>query len=157
MRRQSFYWTFLVLTIVLTAYGGYSIFYNLSRGSDVPLLGEVFFIGGIILLVLLLVLLLVDFLQRKKAKKNKTLKPEEKIEEPQQPEEKEKQPEEEPVPVEKEEPAPEPSPAPAEEVEFVRVKPAPRFRGGSAYIKKVGYGPVLRVEEEEILDMRSNT
>ena len=26
-----------------------------------------------------------------------------------------------------------------------------------AYIKKVGYGPILRVSEEQILDMRSNT
>ncbi|MBO4541521.1 MAG: hypothetical protein J5736_06060 [Bacilli bacterium] len=38
----------------------------------------------------------------------------------------------------------------------MRRDPAPRFLGGSAYINKVGYGPVLRVEEEEILDMRSN-
>ena len=32
-----------------------------------------------------------------------------------------------------------------------------RFRGGSGYIKRVGYGPVLRVEGAQILDMRNNT
>ena len=44
-----------------------------------------------------------------------------------------------------------------DEVEYVRPSPTRRFRGGSAYVRQVGYGAVLRVEGEEILDMRSNT
>ena len=31
------------------------------------------------------------------------------------------------------------------------------FDGGSGYVKKIGEGPILRISNKEILDMRSNT
>lgn len=156
MKRLGFYWGFLALAIVLVAYGGYSFLDNLGAGREVPLLGKAFLIAGILLLLAFFTLLLVGFIQKKKNAKKETLKPEEKVEEPQQSEE-EVGAEAKEAPVEEKDIAPKDSHALSEKVGYVRREPISRFQGGSAYVKKVGYGPVLRVEEDEIVDMRSNT
>ena len=162
MKRPRFYWGFLVLAIVLVTYGGYSFFYNLGRGNEVPLLGKVFFVVGVVLLLVFLALLLVGFVQRKKNAKKEMLKAEEKVGAPHQSKEDEAaeiETKEEPVeePREEKKSVAKQDRVPSEEATYVRRESVPRFRGGSAYVKKVGYGPVLRVEEDEILDMRSNT
>ena len=151
MRRQYFAWTYLVLAIVLTAYGGYSIIYNTNHQKDIPVLGIVFFVIGLAMLVLFLILLIISVFQKKKAPVMDTIKEPEKIEEKVEEVIIEKK-EEEPVLVE--EPLPKTY---QKDVTYQSNRTVSRSYGGSAYIKKVGYGPVLRVEEDEILDMRSNT
>ena len=148
MRRQYFAWTYLVLSIVLTIYGGYSIIYNLSHKKDIPVLGLIFFIVGAVLLLIFLVLLLVSFIQKKLHKEEKAI-------EAQEPE----PVKDEAKPEVKEEQSPKVKVTPKRDYEY-----APRsknvsssFDGGSGYVKLVGYGPVLRINEQEILDMRSNT
>ena len=56
----------MVLAIVLSVYGGYSIIYNISHGKDPAVLGVVFFIAGMALLLLFFVLLFVSVFQKKK-------------------------------------------------------------------------------------------
>ena len=156
MRRQHFAWTYLVIAIVLTLYGGFSIIYNVGKQKDVPVLGLVFTIIGGIMLAIFLALFLVDLFRKKK---NPPLpeKPvvEEPIEEPAVVEENEPEEPEEPEEV---------TPAPKIKTEIYgegsvrRREPVRRsFEGGSGYVKLIGYGPVLRVSDAEILDMRSNT
>lgn len=151
MRKQTFAWTFLVLAVVLTAYGGYAVINNAIKQKDMPILGLVFLIVGSAMLVLFLILLVISLFQKKKQPVvDETIKQEEVEKEPATiVEAKEK---EEPVTQEK----------PVErvyrsDVIYERRSSSSRSYGGSAYIKRVGYGPVLRVEEGEILDMRSNT
>ena len=154
MRRQHFEWTFLVLALVLTIYGGYSLIYNQIHGKNLPILGLVFLVVGFILLITFLILLLISFIQNKK-----------KVEPVEKPQLEETRIEEEPVEVKAEEPAPvveKPSEpvreyTPRQETEYRPIRATRSFDGGSGYVNKVGYGPVLRVSEEEILDMRSNT
>ena len=155
MRKQSFMWAFLVLSIVLTAYGGYSIIYSLNRSKDAPILGVVFFIIGVVLLVIFLILLFISLIQRKmnRAQKEVVETKEEIIVDD---EEDEVTPKSEPV-IEEEPASIEESAPRYRDVTYESTRTVREFDGGSAYIKRVGYGPVLRVEEEEILDMRTNT
>ena len=161
MRRQRFYWTFLVLAIVLTGYGGFTITYNLRNGKDATPLAIIFLVIGLLMLLLFLALLLASLIQRKKANRKHLEEEANKKEEPkieEKPEPKtEPTPEPEPKPEPKSEPAPTKPRAPRDEVVYAPRRPSREFNGGSAYIKQVGYGSVLRVENEEILDMRSNT
>ena len=149
MRRQSFVWTFLVLAIVLTAYGGYAVINAVVKQENIPVLGLVFLIIGSAMLVLFLILLVISLFQ----KKNKPVINEavEQIEMEKEPIE-EKTDEIKPVSLNK----------PSErtyrnDVTYERQSSSSRSYLGSAYINKVGHGPVLRAEEEQILDMRSNT
>ena len=152
MRRQYFAWSYLVLALILTIYGGYSAIYSLTHQKDIPTLGIVFLIIGGTMLVLFLVLLAISLFQKKKAPVMVEAKEpeiiEEKVEEPVV-EEKE---EIEPIPVKEES-----LKRYQKDVTYQSNQSVSRSYLGSAYIKQVGYGPVLRVEEDEILDMRSNT
>ena len=149
MRRQYFYWIYLVAAIVLTIYGGYSIIYNVTHEKSAPILGIVFLAIGGLMLVVYLALFIISLFQKKKETpivEPTKEKVEEKIEEPQIAEKK-----------------------PAKTASFdrnyssevsyesSRSSGSRAFVGGSGYVKLVGRGPVLRIEEEEILDMRSNT
>lgn len=149
MRRQSFVWTFLVLAIVLTAYGGYAVINGVVKQEKIPVLGLVFLIVGSAMLVLFLILLLISVIQkRNKRVVEKTIIQDEIKEEPV----------EEKVDEVKSVSANKPSERPyRNDVTYERQSDSTRSYLGSAYINKVGYGPVLRVEEEQILDMRSNT
>ena len=154
MRRQHFLWTYLTGAIVFTAYGVFSIIYNVSHQKDIPVLGLIFAILGGVLLLLLFAFFLVD-LFRKKNNPPTVEKPAEPVEEPKVVEEAEDEPEE---PTEDQ-----PAPKLKTEVSYGerpvhKREPVSRsFDGGSGYVKLVGYGPILRVEGAEILDMRSNT
>ena len=164
MRRQYFYWAYLVLSVILTVYGTYSIVYSLNHQKDIPLLAIVFVSIGATLLVLFAVLYLISVFQKKKRRINHQIieaedddkdepEPIEEIEEkPQQEEIEEPELEEqiedsEPEVVDDDD---------DEEVIYERPRTT-IFRGGSAYVSRVGYGPVLRVSGPEILDMRNNT
>ena len=152
MRRQSFFWTYLTLTAVLLIYGIYTIVYNISHDKSVPILGWIFASIGGALLLIYLVLLIISLFQKKKEKPDVEVIKEEKAvkAKPQEKKEEIKQ-------VEQEKPTPSYNPRQEREYSYTPKRSVERFNGGSAYIIKVGYGPVLRVEEEEILDMRSNT
>ena len=146
MRRRYFLWTYLVLTLVLLIYGGYSVFSSLRDQKDIPALGMVFFAFGLMLLALFLGLLLATFIHKKRHPV--------KVEEPKV---EEKEETFEPEPAEKPKPAPAPRYEPRNDVAYERREPIRReFEGGSGYVNQVGYGPVLRISEADILDMRTN-
>lgn len=160
MRRQTILWAFLVLAIVLTGYGGYSVFFSLGKGEAPSILAVAFFIAGGLMLVTWLTLFLISFFQqKKKAAKTENAEAVQKFEPEPVPEPKEEpkaEPKEE-KPAQPVEPKPRPSYTYDKDVTYERSAPVRRPRGGSAYVKRVGYGPVLRVEGNDILDMRSNT
>ena len=162
MRRQYFWWTFLVGGIVFTAYGGYTLIYHFRQGNGLHVLSLIMLILGIVCLLLYLSLFLWTYFRKKKAAKTVAIEPTSS----------DKTAEMAPEPIEepkKEEAKPEPLPKKEDDVEVVipphpdrtrsatRPRPSSRFDGGDAYVKRVGYGMVLRVNGERILDMRSNT
>ena len=156
MRKQYLVWMIAVFGIIGTIYGGFSLIYNLSHGNGLPIFGLVLFICGVIALTLFLVLYTISYFQMKKREKEREPLEAQVIEEK----------EDKPI---KEEPKPEPvkNPEPEEKEmdkeEFVRriQKPSPSssssYSVSTVYVKQVGYGPLLRVEGNRILDMRSNT
>ena len=152
MRRQHFEWTFVVTGLVLTIYGAYSVIYNHMQGRDIPILGLVFLIVGVALLLVYLVLAVITIFQRKH---KKVAQPD--ICETTEVEEKKEEPQVEEPPVVAEKPSPELEYTQREKSTYTRNKSIYDFDGGSGYVSKVGFGPVLRVENERILDMRSNT
>lgn len=159
MRRQRFWWTYLVATIVLAGYGTFSFIYNLNRGKGVSILGLIFMIIGLMMLGLFLGLFIYDYFV---TKKNKKIIESKIIEQPVE--------EVEEIKVEKEEYK--------EKKVFNKEKytykdneeerskrnyySTNRSRydsdfSSTVYVKKQGYGPILRVEGNRLLDMRSNT
>ena len=153
MRRQYFYWTYLVIAILLTVYGGYLLIYNLDQGKGVSILCLVCLIIGVVMLITYLTLFLIKWSKKKKAKEAASIEIEKDEEEPQ-------------VEAPKEEKIPAKPQQKADDVVYVsnrkstyerKERPASRYREGTAYIKKVGYGPILRVDGNRFLDMRTNT
>ena len=148
MRRQYFAWTWLVLSIVLTVYGGYSLIYNHINNKGLSILGLVFFIVGMVLLATYFVLLIISIFQKKKVTPpTELVEVEEKVEEPK----------EEIKVEEKVEPATKSSPRKEYSYTPSKKSSSSRYDVETSYVRKVGYGPVLRVTGNEILDMRSNT
>ena len=66
MRKQSFYWTYLVIAIVLIMYGGFSIIYNINHHKDIPDYGVILLIVGGVMFVIFLILFLSLFFKRRK-------------------------------------------------------------------------------------------
>ena len=149
MRKQYFLWIYLVTSIVLSIYGSYSIIYNAWHKTNIPLLAIIILsIGGVMLLIFL-VLFIIDLVNKKKQPV--------KVEEPVKEEPKVIEAEEKKEEPKKETPKPQKvNHSRYDDVEYVRTSTS---YGGSetVYVKKVGYGPVLRVSGSQILDMRSNT
>ena len=156
MRKQYLVWMIAVFGIIGTIYGGFSLIYNLSHGNGLPIFGLVLCICGVIALTLFLVLYTISYFQMKKREKEREPLEAQVIEEK----------EDKPI---KEEPKlepvknPEPEEKEMDKEEFVRriQKPSPpsssSYSVSTVYVKQVGYGPLLRVEGNRILDMRSNT
>lgn len=148
MRKQYFVYFFVVAAIVLTAYGGYSLIYNPIHNKSVPVLGIVFFVLGIVMLLTFFVLLIISAFQNKKRRKEK------KIEEPKV----EEQKPEPQVEVKKEnKPAPTVVKTTRNDVEYEPGRDTRSYSSETIYVRKIGYGPVLRIESNRILDMRNNT
>lgn len=156
MRRHYLVWSIAVFGIIGTVYGTSSLIYNLNHGKGLYIPALVLLICGGFALVLFIVLYTITYFQMKKREKERAPLEAEVIEEK----------EEEPV---KEEVKPEPvkNPEPEEKEmdkeEFVRriQKPSPSssssYSVSTVYVKQVGYGPLLRVEGNRIVDMRNNT
>ena len=153
MRRQYFYWMYLVIAILLTVYGGYLLIYHIDHGNGVKVLFIVMLSIGILMFILYGALYIYDY------KKNKNKK----IEEPVKEEIIEVKPE--PVKEEvKEEPVQEKEVQHVskksdfrDDTEYVRTRVSYASRGydASGYVKLVGSGPVLRVDGNRIYDMRN--
>lgn len=148
MRKQYFKWSWFVLGLVLSVYGAFSLIYNSTHNKDFSVLGLVFLIVGLILLISYFVLLTISIMQTKDSKNIKETKIEHF----------------EPVYEKIEEPKIEEKPVINKSVNYTHVdRPAKttrttrEFDGGSGYVKKIGEGPILRISNKEILDMRSNT
>ena len=164
MRRQHFEWSFVVLGLILTIYGAYSLIYNYANNKDIPGLGIAFLIVGATLLLLYLGLFIISLFQ----KKNRIVEQDQQAEEPiseqvsanEDVEEKivEEQIEKEPIEdVVEEGDSSDEEYIPRESVSYQRNRSIYDSDGGSGYVNKVGYGSVLRVENNRILDMRTNT
>ena len=160
MRRQRFWWTYLVGCIVCIIYGGWTLAYHFRKGNGLSIHALILLVIGIICLLVFLVLYIWSLIQKLKKKE-----PEISIEEPQ--EQPIEEVSEEPVENTSEDQGPNNEPSPvaphqSDDVEYVSSRPIShrspsRSSRGDAYIKKVGYGPVLRVNGDRIYDMRNNT
>ena len=158
MRKYYLYWGLAVFGIIGTAYGSYSIVYSNRRGNDLPIYGLILLIFGILSLMAFLAWALSIFLSKQKKRKNPAT--------PSQNEAKKVEIVEKTISEEKEtKPAPKLEPAqPKEEAERTYTPRSERPYVSSsrpsfstAYVKQVGYGPVLRIEGPRIIDMRNNT
>ena len=144
--------------IVLTGYGGYSLIYNLNKGRGLSVLALIFLCLGIVLFLIYFGLVTYDLIQNRKNKKvieSKIIEqPVEEVVEAQSQEE-----------VKEERVESKPKTAFRDDTQYVREAPTRRVNrsrydrddGGSAYVKEVGSGTILRVEGNRIYDMRYNT
>lgn len=146
MRRQSFYWTYLTVAIVLTIYGASLLIYNFNHGKGLFIWALVALIIGGAMLILFLILYLISFFQKKRVEVEK---PTPVVEE---------KPVEE-TPKEEVKPAPEQRviKTKSNDVTYVRSSYSSSSNDQSGYVKLVGYGPVLDINGNRIRDMRSNT
>ena len=154
MRKYYLLWGMLVLGIIGTAYGTHLLIHNFSIGKGLNIAALFILIAGALLLLLFIVLAIITAFTRKKhkQKEEKLVKDNIVIEEP-------KEEKIEPAPIKIEEP---------KKVESVKKREyAPRekesrssysyYASSTIYVKKVGYGPILRFDGNRILDMRDNT
>ena len=127
MRKQYFKWSWFVLGLVLSVYGAFSLIYNSTHNKDFSVLGLIFLIVGLVLLISYFVLLIISVIQTKDSKNIKETKIDKNVNY---------------AHIDR----------PAKSTRTTR-----EFDGGSGYVKKIGEGPILRISNKEILDMRSNT
>lgn len=146
MRRQRFAWTYAVISVLLILYGSYFAFREHGNGSSLFVSAIVALSIGIAMMALYLVLYLVG--KRQDANKAKEQKPQSKIEE---------------------EPAKEEEPLRTNSASIYRYPDAkPQYRESRSvydsgesiyrgYVNKIGYGPVLEINGNQIRDMRDNS
>ena len=146
MRKQYFWWTFLVGGLVCTIYGAYTLIYHLNHGNGLKPFSLLLLILGSIALIIFFILFLLS------KKKSHEEKPAEKVIE-------------EKIELVKEEEKPKPAVQDIKPQETIKqeykyernISSHRDVEYEDAYIKKVGFGPVLRVNGKRILDMRNNT
>ena len=147
MRRLHFWWTFLVGATICTAYGGFTLIYHLNKGNGLKVHALILLVLGLVAFAVYFVLYVMSLLQKKK--KQDEPQPEPVV----MAEEKKEEVIQEEKPVETAKPT-----AKTRDYEYVREPRKPsRPSYTDAYVKKVGYGPVLRFFGNQILDMRNNT
>ena len=161
MRIQRFYWALMVLGIVGVAYGSSLLIYNFNRGNGLNIPALLFLILGILCLLFFTILAIFFRVSRKKNIETVKDEKEELIIEP------DEEVEETPISIAEPKPAIEPKQDEIEEENDEEVPYEPRqqrtysssssYSYSMVYVKKVGYGPVLRVEGSRIIDMRTNT
>ena len=151
MRKQHFLWTYSTLGIVLALYGTVYFFTNLVQDKNVPVLAIIFMIVGWGMLLILFGLVIYDKFTKKKVIPTKPEPQTEKVEKVK----------EEPKAEVKKDPY---AKDPRIRYEYVKTTRVIRSRYDnddnnvsiSAYINKVGYGPVLEINGNRIRDMRNN-
>ena len=160
MRKQSFYWSMLVVGIVATVYGGFLLRYHLVHNDKFSVLSLVLLIIGIVSLLTFLILYIPQYIKSKTKKNNA---------EPTQIKEevKEIEPVSQEVEIEKElakieKPQEEKKPV-NDEITYERKNPrhsycaSSSYSSSTVYVRLVGYGQLLRINGNRILDMRANT
>ena len=157
MRKQRFWWTYLVGCIVCVVYGGWTLIYHLRKGNGLSVHALILLIIGSVLLVLFFVLYLYTLIRKQKADNKKT---------PEESEPSEDTNTEEIVEDASEKPEEDNSLDDGiEYASLERIRPehmthrssSTSSGGSSIYINLVGSGPILRVEGSRIYDMRNNT
>ncbi len=165
-RKQYLDWLSGALGIIGTSYGGFMLAWHLNHGNGINVLAMILLILGIVSLCFFIPLMTSRYIVSKQQKNRPTPAPEEKTE--QEPAKTEQEPAKT---EEKQEEAPQTEEEDEEEEELIPM--SPRERAGydytssrpsysyssysTVYVKLVGYGPMLRVEGPQLLDMRNNT
>ena len=144
MRRIYWPWMVAVMGIFGTTYGAYLTVYHLNHSNKLSAGALVLLILGILSVALFITIYIGYYLSQKK-KKNAPAptKEEVKIEE-----------------TVKEEVKQVKKPRPEYKSEYTPYENNSRYDSdysSTVYVKQVGYGPILRVENNRILDMRNNT
>ena len=140
--------------MIFILYGGYNLIYNATHGKGLSVLNLVMCSIGVGMLLLYVVLYLITFFKKKKKEEEekRVVIEEVKVEEKK----------EEPKPVEEKKPEPVKQETPRQRSDVVYEKPRVSRSiydndSASGFVSKVGYGPVLRLSGNRILDMRTNT
>lgn len=148
MRKIYLVWSIAVFGIFGTIYGAYLLIYHLNHGNGVNVLALLLLILDLFSLGLFLGLYIASYIAQKK-KKNEVPPAEEK-----------------PAEETKEEVKIVAKPLLKQEIKqegYVQKETrtyessSPRYSYSTVYVKQVGYGPILRIEGNRIIDMRSNT
>ena len=151
MRKQRFIWSIVVIAFVATGYGAFSLIYNYKHDKGLSIPGLVLLILGLAAFVLFSVLYIAEFSRQRRIKNE----PAPKIEEPKVDalKKEENTAKTDSKPIQK--------PSKSEKEEYTpRTKSTYESSSryvSTIYVKQVGYGPVLRVDGNRILDMRTNT
>ncbi len=159
MRRQYWVWSMGVLGIFGTVYGAYLLAYHQTHNNKLSVPALILLILGIMSLSAFMVVAISRYFFNKKKKNEVPPKP---IETP-----KEEKPEPTTTQELKEVASLEPQEKPIAESKVERSSPkrepqrsyasSSSYSYSIVYVKLVGYGPVLRVEGNRIIDMRTNT
>ena len=149
-RKQYIDWLATVFGIFGTVYGGYLLAWHFNHGNGLNVLALILLIFGVISLAFAITILTSRYLFSKK-KQNNVI--------PTQVEEVKEEPkvEEKVEPVKKEEVKPQVRREYPDKVERSSRSSYSYSASSTIYVKQVGYGPLLRVEGNRILDMRNNT
>ena len=158
MRRHYLIWSIAVLGIVGTVYGAYSIIYHNTRGNDIPVFAWILLVLGIVCLTFFITWAVSVYIAKMKKAKHSSPSDGGKKEEVVAPTESQK---DEGI-IDKTETKSEVPPNQATYQEDIPpVRRTYSYSSSSsfstAYVKLIGYGPLLRVEGNSIWDMRSNT
>ena len=148
----------MVIGTIGLSYGAHLLFYHSSKGEGLYIPGLLLLIFGILFLIPSIVANIYFVFKRRKEFAAS-------IEEKQKEMEEEAKKAEEPVPTPKEkeekvetaQPRPEERPSYTPRPQRSDEEAPARVYYSTSYVKKVGYGPVLRVCGPQIVDMRSNT
>lgn len=156
MRRINFWWTYLVGCIVCIAYGGGTLLYHFRKGNGLSVHALILLIIGGVCLLIFLVLYILFLIQKKKTKAPEEEPTPELVEDTNDVEEVETSTEE-----------PQAEDTSDNDIDYASIerinpttisyRPSSSSSGRTVYVKKVGYGPILRIEGDRFLDMRSNT
>ena len=146
MRKQYLIWSIAVFGIFGTVYGAYLVAYHFNHGNGINVGAVILLAFGLLFLVTFITLYTISYFQNKKAKETAPIEAEvieEKVVEPI---------EEEPKPSIKTTPS-------MKQEEYVSRSNTTysSYDVSTIYVKQVGYGPLLRVEGNRIIDMRTNT
>ena len=150
MRKQHLLWTLLVFAVVLTMYGAFSVIYNQVHDKELSTLGVIFLSIGSAMLLAFFVLLIISLIQAKKNKSEEKVidaKVEEVGKEVIKDEYNTKT-------VAKHEQKPNKS---RYDTDYTPSRSSSIYDAETVYVKKVGYGSIIRVCGDQILDMQSNT
>ena len=146
MRKQRLIWSIVVIAFVATGYGAFSLIYNYKHDKGLSIPGLVLLILGLSAFVLFSVLYIAEFSRQRRIKN-------EPVPQAEEPKAEENTSKTDSKPIQK--------PSKSEKVEYApRTKStygSPSRYVSTVYVKQVGYGPILRVDGNRILDMRTNT